>query len=161
MAGVNLQLRYAHSIAQFVPTLSSPPPPPHTQRVRFGTSPSRFIFCNLRANSAAAPTLRTTRCSETIAASSVSSSVDSNSLVEDRDDVSRIPLLEVRDLRAVIAESRQEILKGVNLVVYEGEVCINNWSFIGWLEISSPESFPGIEIVLSSDKFWVLKCHKK
>lgn len=45
--------------------------------------------------------------------------------MEDRDDVGRIPLLEVRDLRAVIVESRQEILKGVNLVVYEGEVRIN------------------------------------
>ncbi|KAJ4850454.1 ABC transporter I member 6, chloroplastic [Turnera subulata] len=32
------------------------------------------------------------------------------------------PLLEVKDLTAVIAESKQEILKGVNLVVYEGEV---------------------------------------
>lgn len=125
MAGVNLQLRHAYSIAQFVPIVSSPPPP--TQRVRLGTSPSRVLFCNLRANSAAAvPILRTTRRSVTIVASSVSSAVDSDSLVEDRDDGGRIPLLEVRDLRAVIAESRQEILKGVNLVVYEGEVCINN-----------------------------------
>ncbi|CAL1386911.1 unnamed protein product [Linum trigynum] len=32
------------------------------------------------------------------------------------------PLLEVRDLKAVIAETGQEILKGVNLVVNEGEV---------------------------------------
>ena len=31
-------------------------------------------------------------------------------------------LLEVKDLTAVIAETKQEILKGVNLVVYEGEV---------------------------------------
>lgn len=31
-------------------------------------------------------------------------------------------MLEVKDLTAVIAESKQEILKGVNLVVYEGEV---------------------------------------
>lgn len=31
-------------------------------------------------------------------------------------------LLEVRDLTAVIAETKQEILKGVNLTVYEGEV---------------------------------------
>ena len=50
--------------------------------------------------------------------------------MEDRDDVGRIPLLEVRDLRAVIAESRQEILKGVNLVVYEGEVRINQCNFM-------------------------------
>ncbi|KAJ6989141.1 hypothetical protein NC653_021888 [Populus alba x Populus x berolinensis] len=32
------------------------------------------------------------------------------------------PLLEVKDLTAVITESKQEILKGVNVVVYEGEV---------------------------------------
>ncbi|KAF3434391.1 hypothetical protein FNV43_RR25494 [Rhamnella rubrinervis] len=31
-------------------------------------------------------------------------------------------LLEVKDLTAVIAESRQEILKGVNFTIYEGEV---------------------------------------
>ena len=31
-------------------------------------------------------------------------------------------LLEVKDLKAVIAESKQEILKGVNLTIYEGEV---------------------------------------
>jgi Fe-S cluster assembly ATP-binding protein len=31
-------------------------------------------------------------------------------------------LLEVKDLTAVIAESKQEILKGVNVVLYEGEV---------------------------------------
>ncbi|EEF38723.1 ABC transporter I family member 6, chloroplastic [Ricinus communis] len=34
----------------------------------------------------------------------------------------KTPLLEVKDLTAVIAESKQEILKGVNLVVHEGEV---------------------------------------
>lgn len=32
------------------------------------------------------------------------------------------PLLEVKDLTAVIAESKQEIPKGVNVLVYEGEV---------------------------------------
>ncbi|GLT95317.1 hypothetical protein SLE2022_130070 [Rubroshorea leprosula] len=37
-------------------------------------------------------------------------------------DDSKKPLLEVRDLTAVIAETKQEILKGVNLVVCEGEV---------------------------------------
>lgn len=31
-------------------------------------------------------------------------------------------LLQVKDLTAVIAESKQEILKGVNLTVYQGEV---------------------------------------
>ncbi|KAF8098840.1 hypothetical protein N665_0257s0050 [Sinapis alba] len=123
MAGVNLQLRHAYSIAQFVPTVSSPSPPP--QRVRLGTSPSRVLFRNSGANySAAAPTLRTTRRSDIVASSSVSSAVDSSisSLVGDGDEVGKIPLLEVKDLRAVIVETRQEILKGVNLVVYEGEV---------------------------------------
>ena len=36
------------------------------------------------------------------------------------------PLLEVKDLTAVIAESKQEILKGINLVVHEGEVEFEN-----------------------------------
>ncbi|KAG0484035.1 hypothetical protein HPP92_012119 [Vanilla planifolia] len=36
-------------------------------------------------------------------------------------DVSRV-LLEARDLTAVVAESRQEILRGVNLTINEGEV---------------------------------------
>ncbi|KAK8943230.1 hypothetical protein KSP39_PZI009622 [Platanthera zijinensis] len=31
-------------------------------------------------------------------------------------------LLEVRDLTAIVAESRQEILRGVNLIINEGEV---------------------------------------
>jgi Fe-S cluster assembly ATP-binding protein len=31
-------------------------------------------------------------------------------------------LFEVKDLTAVIAESKQEIPKGVNVLVYEGEV---------------------------------------
>ncbi|KAG2272353.1 hypothetical protein Bca52824_066908 [Brassica carinata] len=110
MAGVNLQLRL--SVAQLFPAVSSSPP-----------SPSRVIFSNLRANSAAAPALRTTRRSNTVSASSVGSSTSSGSLVGDGDEAGRrMPLLEVKDLRAVIVESRQEILKGVNLVVYEGEI---------------------------------------
>ncbi|WZZ42216.1 ABC transporter I family member 6, chloroplastic [Brassica napus] len=118
MAGANLNLRHAYSIAQFVPTVSSPSPPYH--RVQLRISPSRVLFSNLRANS---PTSRTTtRRSNTVASSSVSSAVDSDSLVGDGGEVRKIPLLEVKDLRAVIVESRQEILKGVNLVVYEGEV---------------------------------------
>lgn len=121
MAGVNLQLRHGYSIAQFVPTVSSPSPPP--QRIRLGISPSRVLCCNLRANIAAASNLRTTRRSDTVSVSSaVDSPPSSDSFAEDRDEVGRIPLLEVRDLRAVIVESRQEILKGVNLVMYEGEV---------------------------------------
>ncbi|XP_047316161.1 ABC transporter I family member 6, chloroplastic-like [Impatiens glandulifera] len=39
-----------------------------------------------------------------------------------RSDDSPKLLLEVKDLSAVIVESRQPILKGVNLVIYEGEV---------------------------------------
>lgn len=35
------------------------------------------------------------------------------------------PLLQVTDLTAVIAETKQEILKGVNLSVNEGEVILN------------------------------------
>lgn len=37
-------------------------------------------------------------------------------------DEKKKPLLQVTDLTAEVAESRQEILKGVNLLVYEGEV---------------------------------------
>ncbi|KDP27532.1 hypothetical protein JCGZ_20170 [Jatropha curcas] len=40
----------------------------------------------------------------------------------DSRDSEKKPLLEVKDLTAVIAESKQEILKGVNLVVHEGEI---------------------------------------
>jgi Fe-S cluster assembly ATP-binding protein len=32
------------------------------------------------------------------------------------------PLIEIKELKAVIAETNQEILKGVNLVINEGEV---------------------------------------
>ncbi|XP_013736123.2 ABC transporter I family member 6, chloroplastic-like [Brassica napus] len=119
MAGANLHLRHSLSTAQFLPTFSSSSPPP-PRRVQLRTSPSRALFSNLRANS---PTSRTTtRRSNTINSSSVSSPVDSDSLVADGGEARKIPLLEVKDLRAVIVESRQEILKGVNLVVYEGEV---------------------------------------
>ncbi|KAJ0103329.1 hypothetical protein Patl1_05825 [Pistacia atlantica] len=37
-------------------------------------------------------------------------------------DEKKKPLLQVTDLTAVIAESRQEIIKGVNLLVNEGEI---------------------------------------
>lgn len=37
-------------------------------------------------------------------------------------------LLEVKDLTAVVPESKQEILKGVNLTVYEGEVTYSVFS---------------------------------
>jgi Fe-S cluster assembly ATP-binding protein len=39
-----------------------------------------------------------------------------------RQDEKKKLLLEVKDLTAVITESRQQILKGVNLSIYEGEV---------------------------------------
>ncbi|PPR89605.1 hypothetical protein GOBAR_AA31084 [Gossypium barbadense] len=39
---------------------------------------------------------------------------------------SKTPLLEVRGLTAVIAETKQEILKGVNLVVHHGEVLVGH-----------------------------------
>ncbi|GKU91482.1 hypothetical protein SLEP1_g5349 [Rubroshorea leprosula] len=51
------------------------------------------------------------------------SAIDSTApLSKGSGDDSKKPLLEVRDLTAVIAETKQEILKGVNLVVCEGEV---------------------------------------
>lgn len=47
------------------------------------------------------------------------------------------PLLKVTDLTAVIAETKQEILKGVNLVVNEGEVCLKLQCFAICLTKSS------------------------
>ncbi|KAJ8440721.1 hypothetical protein Cgig2_005452 [Carnegiea gigantea] len=47
--------------------------------------------------------------------------VDSPPEISDHEDGKR-HLLEVKDLTAVIAESQQKILNGVNLTVYEGEV---------------------------------------
>lgn len=52
--------------------------------------------------------------------------IDSSSTfgVDHGDGVPPKLLLEVKDLTAVIAESKQQILKGVNLVVREGEVLL-------------------------------------
>lgn len=51
------------------------------------------------------------------------SAVDSpDTSLRDAHDAEKVPLLEVKDLTAVIAESNQEILKGVNLLICEGEV---------------------------------------
>ncbi|KAJ9159720.1 hypothetical protein P3X46_025199 [Hevea brasiliensis] len=51
------------------------------------------------------------------------SAVDSpETTSSDGSDSEKKPLLEVKNLTAVIAETNQEILKGVNLVVHEGEV---------------------------------------
>ncbi|XP_010543630.1 PREDICTED: ABC transporter I family member 6, chloroplastic [Tarenaya hassleriana] len=86
------------------------------------SSSFRSVFFKLRAPRAASA-LRATRRSVSAAAySAIDSSPSSASSVDGRDEVGKRPLLEVRDLRAVIVESRQEILKGVDLVVYEGEI---------------------------------------
>ncbi|XP_038679923.1 LOW QUALITY PROTEIN: ABC transporter I family member 6, chloroplastic-like [Tripterygium wilfordii] len=92
------------------------------------SSPSSFIDCrilpfnSLFFTSTAPPALRlplNTRCPlkpVTAAISTVDSPGTQGAETENQ------PLLEVKDLTAVIAESKQEILKRVNLVVYEGEV---------------------------------------
>ncbi|GAV67601.1 ABC_tran domain-containing protein [Cephalotus follicularis] len=49
------------------------------------------------------------------------SAVDTPAVTDGHDEGSK-PLLEIRGLTAVIAESKQQILKGVNLVINQGEV---------------------------------------
>ncbi|OMO49598.1 ABC transporter-like protein [Corchorus capsularis] len=50
------------------------------------------------------------------------STVESPTSADGLDDSSKTPLLEVKGLTAVIAETKQEILKGVNLVIHQGEI---------------------------------------
>ncbi|EOY19381.1 Non-intrinsic ABC protein 7 isoform 6 [Theobroma cacao] len=98
-------------------TASSPPasPPPFTPKCL----PPRSLFFTLSATSSSRfcpphmPSLRSVTCSL--------SAVESPTSTAGLDD-SKTPLLEVKGLTAVIAETKQEILKGVNLVVHQGEI---------------------------------------
>ncbi|GLT50037.1 hypothetical protein SLA2020_235490 [Shorea laevis] len=99
-----------------LPPLSSPPSPsrPLCLRSNFSlfTIPATRrprLCCNSRKN----------RPHVTLRLSAIDSPAP---LPKGSGDDSKKPLLEVRDLTAVIAETKQEILKGVNLVVCEGEV---------------------------------------
>ncbi|KAK6271253.1 hypothetical protein POUND7_008351 [Theobroma cacao] len=98
-------------------TASSPPasPPPFTPKCL----PPRSLFFTLSATSSSRfcpphmPSLRSVTCSL--------SAVEAPTSTVGLDD-SKTPLLEVKGLTAVIAETKQEILKGVNLVVHQGEI---------------------------------------
>ncbi|CAK7325158.1 unnamed protein product [Dovyalis caffra] len=96
------------------PTLKSSPTP---YPLKFPALPLNF---NLFTNSATRSLcLRSTRrLSPITAALSAAETTGTTGT----DSGKKKPLLEVKDLTAVIAESKQEILKGVNIVVYEGEI---------------------------------------
>jgi len=65
------------------------------------------------------PLFSSTRCLSPVT-SAVSAAETTGSTGTDSGE--KKPLFEVKDLTAVIAESKQEIPKGVNVLVYEGEV---------------------------------------
>ncbi|KAK9283303.1 hypothetical protein L1049_011541 [Liquidambar formosana] len=110
----------------------SPPSPPLSPLPSLRNSPSNSLlftvpalrphrfrsFPSLSAQTQNRHSLTATNASLSAVESPVTSPLDGH------DGESPPPklLLQVKDLRAVIAESKQEILKGVNLVVYEGEV---------------------------------------
>ncbi|KAJ6317252.1 hypothetical protein OIU76_012903 [Salix suchowensis] len=104
-------------------TLSSPSPslqPP----LLHSPPPLKFSTLPLNSNLFTYSTTRSLRLSSTRRLPAVSASVSSVEATgtNGTDSGKKRPLLEVKDLTAVIAESKQEILKGVNVVVYEGEV---------------------------------------
>ncbi|KAJ6428692.1 hypothetical protein OIU84_020376 [Salix udensis] len=104
-------------------TLSSPSPslqPP----LLHSPPPLKFSTLPLNLNLFTYSTTRPLRLSSTRRLPAVTASVSSVEATgtNGTDSGKKRPLLEVKDLTAVIAESKQEILKGVNVVVYEGEV---------------------------------------
>ncbi|KAJ6690682.1 hypothetical protein OIU85_006887 [Salix viminalis] len=86
--------------------------------------PLKFSTLPLNLNLFTYSTTRSLRLSSTRRLPAVTASVSSVEATgtNGTDSGKKTPLLEVKDLTAVIAESKQEILKGVNVVVYEGEV---------------------------------------
>lgn len=98
--------------------LSSPSPSPSSSSYStpfasicsFQISSKHSAFCSFRSQSIHRPIVK--------ASTSV---VDSPSTPGSQGGKKKL-LLEVKDLFAVISESKQEILQGVNLTVYEGEV---------------------------------------
>lgn len=105
------------------PALSSPPQSSSSYCsvpfIRYSSHSSSLLFTlhairplRFRSNHARRPLTPLSASLSTFDSPSTSGSQDDKKL-----------LLEVKDLTAVIAESRKEILKGVNLSVYEGEVC--------------------------------------
>ncbi|KAJ8756360.1 hypothetical protein K2173_025172 [Erythroxylum novogranatense] len=96
----------------------SPSYPPYTVS-KFFLLPSTFRFFN---HVCAPLRSRTNRRLRRLQLNPVSATLFAAESVDGASSTEKKPLLEVKDLTAVIAESRQEILKGVNLVVHEGEV---------------------------------------
>uniref|UniRef100_A0A2K1YZP4 Uncharacterized protein n=1 Tax=Populus trichocarpa TaxID=3694 RepID=A0A2K1YZP4_POPTR len=105
-------------------TLSSPSPTLQPPPLFSSTHPlkSRALLLNLNSfTNSATRSLRllsTRRLSPVTAAVSAAETTGSTGT----DSGEKKPLFEVKDLTAVIAESKQEIPKGVNVLVYEGEV---------------------------------------
>ncbi|KAL9388316.1 hypothetical protein Peur_016921 [Populus x canadensis] len=99
------------------PTLQPPPLFSSTHSLK-----SRALLLNLNSfTNSATRSLRllsTRRLSPVTAAVSAAETTRSTGT----DSWEKKPLFEVKDLTAVIAESKQEIPKGVNVLVYEGEV---------------------------------------
>ncbi|XP_061974567.1 ABC transporter I family member 6, chloroplastic-like isoform X5 [Populus nigra] len=99
------------------PTLQPPPLFSSTHSLK-----SRALLLNLNSfTNSATRSLRllsTRRLSPVTAAVSAAETTRSTGT----DSGEKKPLFEVKDLTAVIAESKQEIPKGVNVLVYEGEV---------------------------------------
>ncbi|XVF04170.1 hypothetical protein REPUB_Repub05bG0059100 [Reevesia pubescens] len=99
---------------------ASPPLPSLPSFIRRKCSPSSSLFFHL-------PLTRSSRFRSTHLPSPkpVTASlfaVESPTFTDGRLDNSKTPLLEVKGLTAVIAETKQEILKGVDLVVHQGEI---------------------------------------
>nr|XP_010921195.1 ABC transporter I family member 6, chloroplastic [Elaeis guineensis] len=99
---------------------SSSTPPPSSPSLPFRTSPTDSSLITIPAPHRIRPISIRTRPSlrpkATVAADSPATGG-----AAPRSGPPRV-LLEVKDLKAVIAESGQEILRGVNLTIYEGEV---------------------------------------
>ena len=104
------------------PSLTLPSPPqPSSPSLR--PSPSNSLLFTLPAPRPLIRCLRSNHRRRSLAPlnAGLSSAVDSPPQTSGGQPEKKL-LLQVKDLTAVIAESKQEILKGVNLTVYEGEV---------------------------------------
>ncbi|XP_062019963.1 ABC transporter I family member 6, chloroplastic [Rosa rugosa] len=104
------------------PSLTLPSPPPQPSPPSLRPSPSTSLQFTLPAPR---PLLllrssRPNRLHSSLRAG-LSSAVDSPPQTSGGQPEKKL-ILQVKDLTAVIAESKQQILKGVNLTVYEGEV---------------------------------------
>ncbi|CAO2833148.1 unnamed protein product [Amaranthus hypochondriacus] len=111
MAQAQAQLHFSslHNPTTLLFSLPTIPKTVTLSSIRSARCPSSSLSISNRRNS-----LRVTAGTVT---------VDSETSYSDTKDGKKL-LLHVKDLTAVIAESQQKILNGVNLTVYEGEVCL-------------------------------------